>query len=202
MSLATVPFQSITWKTLLFHLVAFPVAIFYFTLAAVGITLSIGLLVVVVGFFLGYGVLWLLHGIAPLEGWLVTRLLGTTVVASLPDPQGSFIEKYKKMLSSSATWSRIGYIPLKFVTAIAGFTVAVTALGSVGLIAAPLFYQQDWFEISVMPSMVVDTLGEAVLTSLVGLVLAWVMLYLSNLLGRLVAYLAHAMVSDPTGAVL
>ena len=202
MSFFTVPFQSLTWKTILFNLIALPVAVFYFTLTMLGITLSIGLLVVGVGFLLGYGLLWLLHGMAPVEAWLVTNLLDVTVAASLLEPRGTFLERYRKMLTSPATWSRLGYIPLKLVTAIAGFVFAVTAIASIGLIASPLLYQQSWFDLSFGSSLVVDTFSEAVVTALVGLVLTWVMLFLSNLIGQMTAYLARAMVSDPTGVVL
>jgi len=196
------PFRGLTWKTVLFHLVTFPIAIFYFVLAVTGISLSIGLLVVVVGFFLGYGVLWLIHGMAPVEGWLVSKLLETPVRASLPEPTGSFIERYKKMLTSASTWSRVAYVPLKLLTAVVGFGFAVAAVSSLATLATPFFYSQDWFEVGLSNSWRVDTLGEAILFALAGLALSWVFLYLSYLIGRLTAVVARVMISDPTGVVL
>ena len=197
----TAPFRALTWKTVVFNLLAFPIAVFYFVLTAVGIALSVGLLILVVGFFLGYAVLWLIHGMAPIEGWLVSRLLDTPIRASLPEPEGSFLERYRQMLSSATTWSRVGYVALKLVVATVGFGVTISAISSLALISAPIFYQQDWFDLSVA-SWSVDTIGEAVLAAAAGLVLTWVMLYVSLLVGRLTAVLARAMVSDPTGAVL
>ena len=196
--LGNAPFRALTWKSVFFNLLAFPIALFYFVLTAVGIALSVGLLVVVVGFFLGYAVLWLIHGMAPIEAWLVSRLLDTPIRASLPEPSGSLVERFRQMLASATTWSRVGYVPLKFVVATVGFGVSVASISSLALVTAPVFYQQDWFDLSV-GSWAVDTIGEAVLAAAVGLVLTWVMLYLSFLMGRLTAMLARAMVSDPTG---
>jgi len=196
------PFRGLTWKTVMFHLVTFPIAIFYFVLTVTGISLSIGLLIVVVGFFLGYGVLWLVHGMAPVEGWLVSKLLETPIRASLPEPTGSFIERYKKMFTSPSTWSRVAYVPLKLLTAVVGFGIAVAAVSSLATLATPFFYSQDWFEVGFSNSWRVDTLGEAILFALAGLVLSWVFLYLSYLIGRLTAVVARVMISDPTGVVL
>ena len=196
------PFRGLTWKTVLFNLVSFPIAIFYFVLTMTGIALSIGLLIVVVGFFLGYGVLWLIHGIAPVEGWLVSKLLDTPVRASLPEPRGTFIERYKKMLSSPSTWSRVTYVPLKLLMAAFGFGFAITAVSSLALLSTPFLYQQEWFDASVAPNWIVDTVGEAVLVALTGLIVSWIFFYLSNLIGRLTAVVAREMISDPTGVVL
>ena len=196
------PFRALTWKTVLFHLVAFPIAIFYFVLTVTGIALSIGLLIVVVGFFLGYGVLWLIHGMAPLEGWLVSKLLDTPTRASLPEPSGSFTERYKKMLSSPSTWSRILYVPLKLLMASFGFGFAVAAISSLALLATPFLYQQEWFDVSITPNWMIDTTGEAMLAALAGVVASWILLYLSHLIGRLTAVVARVMISDPTGVVL
>jgi len=201
-TLLNAPFQGLTWKTLLFHLVSLPIAIFYFVLAVTGIALSIGLLIVVVGFFLGYGVLWLIHGMAPLEGWLVSKLLDTPIRASLPEPRGTFIERYKKMLTSPSTWSRVAYVPLKLLTAVVGFGFAVTAVSSVALLATPVFYNQEWFDMSITNSWAVDTMGEAILVALIGLIVSWIFFYLSYLVGRLTAIVARVMISDPTGVVL
>jgi hypothetical protein len=69
------------------------------------------------------------------------------------------------------------------------------------LLATPFLYQQEWFDVSITSSWVVDTMGEAILVALTGLVASWILLYISYLLGLLTAVLARAMVSDPTGVV-
>lgn len=196
------PFRGSTWKTVLFHLIAFPIAIFYFVLTTTGIALSVGLLIIGIGFFLGYGVLWLIHGMAPVEAWLVSKLLDTPIRASLPEPRGSFLERYKKMISSSSTWSRVAYVPLKMLMAVTGFGFAIAAVSSLTLLATPFLYQQEWFDVSISGSWSVDTLGEAILAALTGLVASWILFYLSNLIGRLTAVVARAMISDPIGVVL
>ena len=196
------PLRLLTWKTVLFHLVSFPIAIFYFVLTMTGIALSIGLLIVVIGFFLGYGVLWLIHGMAPVEGWLVSKLLDAPIRAGLPEPRGTFIERYKKMLSSPSTWSRVAYIPLKLLIAAFGFGFAITAVSSLALLPTPFLYQQEWFHVSVAPNLLVDTIGEAILVAMTGLIVSWNFFYLSNLIGRLTAVVARVMISDPTGVVL
>jgi hypothetical protein len=200
-TLLNAPFRALTWKTVLFHLVTFPIAIFYFVLTVVGLSLSIGLLIVVIGFFLGYGVLWLIHGMAPIEGWFVSKLLDTPIRASLPAPTGSFTQRYRKMFTSPSTWLRIFYVLLKFIVAVVGFGIATSAISSLALLATPFLYQQEWFDVSITSSWVVDTMGEAILVALTGLVASWILLYISYLLGLLTAVLARAMVSDPTGVV-
>jgi len=201
-TLLNAPFRGLTWKTVLFHLVTFPIATFYFVLTVVGLSLSVGLLIVVVGFFLGYGVLWLIHGMAPVEGWLVSKLLETPIRASLPEPTGSFMQRYKKMFTSPSTWLRIFYVPLKFITAVVGFGIATSAISSLALLTTPFLYQQEWFDVSITNNWAIDTMSEAILAALTGLVASWILLYLSYLLGRLTAVLARAMISDPTGVVL
>jgi len=201
-NLFNAPFRVLGWKTVLFHLITFPIAIFYFVLTTTGIALSIGLLVVVVGFFLGYGVLWLIHGMAPVEAWFVSKLLDTPIGASLPEPPGSFTERYKKMLTSPSTWSRIFYVPLKLLMASFGFAFAVSAVSSLSLLATPFLYQQEWFDVSITSNWVIDTMGEAILAALAGLIASWILLYLSFLIGRLTAVVARVMISDPTGVVL
>lgn len=195
-NLSNAPFKSLTWKSVLFNLIGFPLTIFYFALMVAGISISVGLLIVVVGFFIGYGVLWLIHGMAPVEAWLVTRLLDTPIRASLPDPQGSFLERYAKMFSSPSTWGRIGYIPVKMVLVSFGFGFAVGGVSSLSFVAAPFLYQQSWFDTSI-GSWSVDNLGAAIVVAVAGLVVAWVLLYLSMLVGRLTAMLARTMISDP-----
>ena len=199
-TLANAPFKRLTWTAWTFNLVAFPIAVFYFVLTAVGIALSIGLLIVIVGFFIGYGVIWLIHGMAPVEGWLVSKLLNTPVRASLPEPSGSFLERYRKLVSSPATWLRVGYVPLKLVLASFGFALSVAAISSLAAIATPFLYTQDWFD-SGFGFWEVTTTTDAVLVAVAGLAVSWVLLFLGVALGRLNAVLARAMVSDPTGIV-
>ena len=139
---------------------------------------------------------------APVEGWLVSKLLETPIRASLPEPTGSFIERYKKMFTSPSTWSRVAYVPLKLLTAVVGFGCALAAVSSLAALATPFLYQQEWFSVGFSNSWKVDTLGEAVLFAAAGLVLSWIVLYLSYLIGRLTAVLARVMISDPTGVVL
>jgi hypothetical protein len=139
---------------------------------------------------------------APVEGWLVSKLLDTPIRASLPEPSGSFLQRYKKMFSSPSTWSRVAYVPLKLLTAVVGFGFATTAVSSLALLATPFLYQREWFDVSITSSWSVDTLSEAILAGLTGLVVSWIFFYLSNLAGRLTAVLARAMISDPTGVVI
>lgn len=193
---ANAPFRSLTWKAVLFHIVTFPIAIFYFVLTAVGISLSVGLLVIGVGFLIGYGVLWLIHGMAPVEARFVSRLLETPMRASLPEPEGSFLQRYLQMLTSPSTWSRIGYVAVKLVVAVVGFGFAVGGVAALASIATPFLYTQEWFSAD-LGIWEVDTQVEAVVSAILGLVVAWVFLYFSLLLGRLTAVLARAMVSDP-----
>ena len=194
------PFRALTWKTVLFHLVGFGLAVMFFVLTVVGIAVSVGLLIIIIGFFLGFAVMWMIHGIAHFDAMFVSVLLDVEVRVQRLRPKGSFLDRLRELVTSPATWKRTAYILLKLPLEVVGFAVTVSALTSLALIATPFTYQQDWADLSIGDSFAIDTLNEAVMAAVLGVIAGWLLLFLAVVLGRVAAAMANSLLTDDSTA--
>jgi len=151
------------WGALLYLLFAMGLGIIYFTWAVTGLSVSAGLLVLIVGIPLFALFLLSVRGIALMEGRLVEALIGVRMprrpLFSRRDIGGW--QKVKNLFSERQTWTAILYMLLQMPLGIIYFTVIVTLAGaSVWLIGRPIwelgfgipafvtqsyvFYTQEW----------------------------------------------------------
>jgi len=129
------------WGALLYLFLSLAIGIVYFTWAVVGISLSLGLLVLIVG--IPFAVLFLLsiRGIAFIEGRLVEALLGVRMPRRrmFSDDRTGFWTRIKNLFTQRITWTALAYCILRLGLGIVYFTVFVVLLGlSVYLIAMPI----------------------------------------------------------------
>jgi len=129
------------WGALLYLFLSLAIGIVYFTWAVVGVSLSFGLLVLVVG--IPFAVLFLLsiRGIAFIEGRLVEALLGVRMPRRrmFSDDRTGFWKKIKNLFTQRITWTALVYCVLQLGLGIAYFTVFAVLIGlSVYLIAMPI----------------------------------------------------------------
>jgi hypothetical protein len=118
------------------------IGIAYFTWAITGLSLSVGLLVIIVGIPLTCLFLLSVRGIALIEGRLVEALTGVRMprrtIFSRKDV--GFWQKVKSLFADRLTWTGIIYMILQMPLGIIYFTVFVSLIAvSIGLILRPIF---------------------------------------------------------------
>jgi len=130
------------WGSLFYLIFALGTGIIYFTWAVTGLSLSAGLLVLIVG--LPIAVLFLLsvRGIALVEGRLVEALIGVRMprrpLFSRKDI--GWWQKVKNLFAERQTWTAIVYMLLQMPLGIIYFTVIISLVAAgVWLIFRPIF---------------------------------------------------------------
>jgi uncharacterized membrane protein len=138
--------DSRTWTALFYMLLALVTGTFYFTMTVTGLSMSAGLLILIIGipFFLLF--VGFTRVLALAEGRLVEGLLGQRMPRRplYPAKDVPVFERIKQMLTDRRTWTTMFYFLLMLPLGILYFTIAVagvcTSLGLVaGSIAAILF---------------------------------------------------------------
>jgi hypothetical protein len=116
------------WGSLFYLLFSLATGIIYFTWAITGISVSISLLILIVGLPIGGLFLLSVRGISLVEGRLVEALLGVRMprrpLFSRRDI--SWWQKFKGLLTSRHTWTTLVYMILMLPLGIIYFTVIVT----------------------------------------------------------------------------
>ncbi len=149
-----IPFFSVlgeaqTYLNIVYILIAFPLSIAFFTLVVTGISLSAGLLVIAIGFFIFIGTLLMIRGFRWLDIQLTRTLLGRNIpVEETIATDKTFSAFLKKLFGSPSTWKGfVHYLLIKFPldTAIWSITISLIAT-TFYLLSAPILSQFWWFE--------------------------------------------------------
>jgi hypothetical protein len=135
-----------TWGSLLFMFITFVTGIIYFTWVVTGASLSLSLLILVIG--VPFAILFLLsvQGLALLEGRLVEALLGVRMPRrpSFAQSGMKWLERLKALVTDKHTWLFMLYMVLQMPLGILYFTVNVTLISvALSFMAAP-FVQLFW----------------------------------------------------------
>lgn len=189
------------WGALLYLLFfAFFSGTIYFTWAVTGISLSLGLIVLIIGLpFIGLFVLSV-QGIALIEGRVVEALLGVRMPRRpiFPGKKQGWWRRFKTLISEKHTWFSIFYMILQFPLGVIYFTVLITLIASsLWGIALPILEQgfdihpllingvQYYTPVWVMP-----------LTVIGGILLIILTMHLVKVLGRMHGALAKALLVE------
>jgi uncharacterized membrane protein len=130
------------YASLFFMFLALALGIFHFVFAVVGLSMSVGFAILIIGvpFFLAF--IGLTRVIALAEGRLLEAISGERMPRRPvhPSPQLSFWARILEMLRDARTWTTIAYFILSLPLGIAYFTIAVTGLSlGLALTFAPVF---------------------------------------------------------------
>ncbi len=133
--------DSRTWTALFFMLLSLVTGIFYFTVTTVGLSMSAGLLVLIIGipFFLLF--VGFTRVLALAEGRLVEGLLGQRMPRRplYPTRGVPIVERIKQMLVDRRTWTTMFYFLLMLPLGILYFVIAVTGVSvGVGMIVGAI----------------------------------------------------------------
>jgi len=126
--------DSRAYLSLFFMFFSLVTGIFYFTFAVTGLSLSLGLAVVIIGAPLFIGFIGIARVISLGEGRLLEAVTGERMPRRpvYPGPGGGLWKRIVAMLRDARTWTTLGYLVLMLPLGILYFTAAVTGL-SVGL---------------------------------------------------------------------
>ena len=185
------------WGALLYLLFTLATGIIYFTWTVTGISVSLGLLILIIGIPIAGLFILSTRGLALLEGRMVEALLGIRMPHRplfSPNDKGIWA-KFKALLIDKYTWFSMVYMLLQLPLGIFYFTVFITLVAiSLGLIVTPilelvfnvpmftnngsLYYLNGWM----MPIAVIA-----------GILLFFMTLHLAKLTGNAHGKLAKAM---------
>ena len=142
------------WGALLYLLFTLATGIIYFTWTVTGISVSLGLLILIIGIPIAGLFILSTRGLALLEGRMVEALLGIRMPHRplfSPNDKGIWA-KFKALLIDKYTWFSMVYMLLQLPLGIFYFTVFITLIAvSLGLVAAPivgLVFNQPMFVIN------------------------------------------------------
>ena len=189
--------DSRAWGACLYLLFSLVTGIIYFTWAVTGISLSAGLMVLIIGLpFAGLFILSV-RGIGLVEGLIVEALLGIRMPRRPLFYRKSmgWWQRFKQLISDKHTWLSLVYMILQFPLGIIYFTVLVTLIAvSLYCIALPILQLGFDLPVSYINSvsyyLVVWMLPLAVIA---GILLATLTMHLARYLGRQHGALAKAL---------
>lgn len=116
-----------SWTSLMFMLLSLFTGILYFTVVVTGFTLSVGLMILIIGlpFFIGF--IGLTRVLSLVEGRLVEAMTGERMPRRVkPAHTGGWLERIGAMLRDLRTWSTLVYQLLSLPLGVIYFSIAVT----------------------------------------------------------------------------
>ena len=189
--------DSRAWGAILYLLFSLVTGIIYFTWAVTGISLSAGLMVLIIGLpFAGLFILSV-RGIGLVEGLIVEALLGIRMPRRplFYRKSTGWWQRFKQLVSDKHTWLSLVYMILQLPLGIIYFTILVT-LTAISLSGIALPILQLGFD---MPVSYVNGVSYYLatwmlpLTAIAGILLATLTMHLARYLGRQHGMLAKAL---------
>ena len=149
-----------------------PMGILTFTWVVTGWSVSLGLLITLIGLPLAVVTVVVSRALAQVERQRAALVLGSAVPERYRRPaKPGIVAKLRALLGDAQTWKDLGWHLLLLPVGIAGFTIAVTTWGTtLGLIAMPAWYWSIPDPGVDLGLFTVDTLGEAFAATVLGLV--------------------------------
>jgi uncharacterized membrane protein len=139
------------WGALFYMVLALATGIAYFTVVVTGLSMTVGLAILIIGIPFALLFIAMVRAISLAEGRIVEGLLGVRMPRRPRSSGrgGTLIERIKAWLGDYRTWTTMLYMALQLPLGIAYFTVVVTGIAlSLSLIALPfvqLFVHEPMF---------------------------------------------------------
>mgnify|MGYP000091377830 FL=1 len=192
-----------TYRNLLYLVLAFPLGLFYYTVLMLGLTLGLGLSILVVGLGILLATVIGLRYIAAFERGLANRLLGTAIADpdDLERAGEGTVATAKAYLRASSTWRGLGFVLVKFWLGILAFVLLVSLLGTgIELAVLPL-YPEGVFNVQVAGWRVaasIETTTQRALAVPAGVVLVLLAFHVLNAVARVNASIASSLLGSET----
>jgi hypothetical protein len=140
-SLISAVYDPRAWGAVLYMVVSMLLGIIYFTWVAVGLYLSLGLLVLVIGLPIAWLFFKSFRGIALVEGRIVEGLLGVRMPrrSIFADQRLKWSQQLKVLVKSKRTWSTVAYMVLLMPLGVIYFSLAIVLFAlSVKCVGTPI----------------------------------------------------------------
>lgn len=187
-----------TYGNLVYLLLSFPLGLTYFVLLTTGISLGIGLYLIVVGLPLLVLVLMLWRQLVKLERLQAKWLLN---METRPEPILRWAEAkrawpwFRARLSSRLTWKGLGFLFLKFPLGLGAFVLLVVMLSvSLALVAAPILHKHGLVSVDDVSLLVINSPLHGAGIVLFGLLLLVLSLHLFNGYARIFRWLSGKLI--------
>jgi uncharacterized membrane protein len=193
------------YAALFYMMLSMATGIFYFTWAVTGISLSIGLSILIFG--IAFAVLFFgtVRVLSLVEGRIIEVMLGERMPRRplYADTDKPWRSRIKDMFTDPRTWSTLFYMVLMLPLGIIYFTIAVTGISlSLALMAAPVAQVLAYYDVigggiywdggRIVPPLILTPL-----VYVIGVFLGFAMLHLARGIGRLQGALAkHLLVKS------
>ncbi|USJ01168.1 sensor domain-containing protein [Xanthomonas prunicola] len=177
-----------TYGALFYMLLSLLTGIFYFTWVVAGASLSIGLMILIIGVPLLVLFFGSVRVLSLVEGRLVETLLGVRMPRRPPHPglQGGWLQRIGAMFTDVRTWSTMVYFLLMLPLGVIYFTVFCTLLSlSLGLAASPLALLFDNAAVLTWDGVDITSGWLTLPLFLVGVLLLFVTLHVARAFGKL-----------------
>jgi hypothetical protein len=189
-----------TWGAAGFILVSLVTGILYFTWAVIGLSISIGFLILIVGLPFAFLFLLSARGLALVEARIVQASLGVPVSAGplFAKAGPKWWDRLKALVTDRGTWFPLVYLILQLPLGTFYFCLSVALVSAaLGLISVPFLYF-----LRPVPPMIIGTqpllglpLWSVLLTGLGGFVILTAALHLIRGIGRWHAKYAQALLA-------
>jgi hypothetical protein len=194
--------ESRAWGELLYLLLLLPLGIIYFSWAVTGLSLSLGLFVLVIGLPFTWLFLLSVRGMALLEGRVVEALTGIRMPRRplFPNRNLNFLGRLKSIVMDKYTWFSLIYLIICLPLGTFYFSLLITLIAvSLYLIEIPVlqfvFHFPLFFNygmgLNYMPVWLVPV------AVIVGILLLFGIMHLSKTLGQLQGRLAKVLLVRP-----
>ncbi len=187
-----------TYGNMLYLLLAFPLGLVYFILLITGISLGIGLYLVVVGLPLLVMVLMLWRQLVKLERLQAKWLLN---LETRPEPILRWAEAkrawpwFRARLSSSLTWKGLGFLFLKFPLGLGAFVLMMVMLSvSLSLVAVPFIKHNGLVHVDDVQLLAISGPWQAAGIVVFGLLLLVLSFHLFNGYARVFRWLSGKLI--------
>lgn len=126
-----VPFRRQTYRNIAYLLLQLPLGIVYFVFLVVGLVLGVGLIPILVGFPLLFGMLAAASALGRRERRLAHNLLGISIPPPIKPDRGPqrFWRRISTQLRDQVTWTILLYLILKLPVGTASFALTASLLG-------------------------------------------------------------------------
>jgi uncharacterized membrane protein len=189
------------YGALIYMLLSLATGIFYFTWAVTGVSLTLGLAVLIIGIPFALLFIGSIRVISWVEGRVVEALLGVRMPRRLPTQEtgGSIWTRIKRMLADGRTWGSLFYMILQLPLGIIYFTLAVTLGVTSGAFIASGFYElstgKNVVRLDNYPELdaLLNTPHGLVLVIIVGLIGVLFTLHLARVIGFIHGKIAEAL---------
>ncbi|QNR96377.1 sensor domain-containing protein [Stenotrophomonas sp. 169] len=184
-----------TYGALLYMLLSLATGTFFFTWVVTGLSLSVGLLILIIGIPVAVLFFGSVRGLALLEGRLVEALLGERMPRRprYSDRSRSWLQRIGDMFTDGRTWLTLLYFVLMLPLGIVYFTVATTLLAvSLAFIWSPVaaLVPGDYSGLTIQGLPLLEGAWATPVLAVVGVLLLFATLHLARGVGRLHGTLA------------